>query len=119
MTYPATTAVHQHAGGQAPGSRRWLALGLLCLAQLMLILDITVVNVALPDIGSGLGLDRATLTWVLAAYTMVFGGLMLLGGRLADHFGARRVLLTGLVVFVAASTVSGLAANGAMLITGR
>jgi MFS family permease len=120
MTDRGPTAVRgQHAVRQAPGSRRWLALGLLCLAQLMLILDVTVVNVALPDIGSGLGLDRTTLTLVLTTYTMVFGGLMLLGGRLADHFGARRVLLTGLAVFVAASMVSGLALNGGMLIAGR
>ena len=106
-------------GTHRPGSRRWLALSLLCLAQLMLILDVTVVNVALPRIGSGLGLDRGTLTWVLTAYTVTFGGLMLLGGRLADRLGARRVLLAGLVVFVTASLVSGTAMDGTMLTFGR
>jgi len=106
-------------GTVAPPSRRWLALGLLSLAQLMLILDVTVVNVALPAIGAHLHLDRPTLTWVLIAYTLVFGGLMLLGGRLADLLGARRVMLTGLATFTAASLLSGLATNAALLIGGR
>ena len=85
----------------------------------MLILDVTVVNLALPAIGAGLHLDRATLTWALTTYTLVFGGLMLLGGRLADLLGARRVMLTGLAVFTGASLVSGLATNAALLIGGR
>src|SRR6266851_1996391 len=67
------------AGRASRPPRRWLALVLLCLAQFMLILDVTVVNVALPDIGSSLHLDRPELTWVLTAYTLAFGGLMLLG----------------------------------------
>jgi EmrB/QacA subfamily drug resistance transporter len=100
-------------------TRRWWGLALLCVAQFMLILDVTVVNVALPDIGSDLHLERATLTWVLTAYTLVFGGLMLLGGRAADAFGARPMLMTGLVVFTAASLFSGIAANGPMLLSGR
>lgn len=118
----ATRAITPHSGlaaSDAHDRRRWLALALLSLAQLMLILDITVVNIALPDIGAGLGLSRAALTWVLTAYTTVFGGMMLLGGRLADQFGARRALVTGLVMFTAASAVSGLAVNGTMLIGGR
>jgi EmrB/QacA subfamily drug resistance transporter len=102
-----------------PHGRRWLALALLCTAQLMLILDVTVVNVALPDIGSALGLGRAALTWVLTAYTVTFGGLMLLGGRLADMWGARRVLLAGLATFTLASLVTGLAGGSGMLIGGR
>jgi len=80
---------------------------------------VTVVNLALPAIGAGLHLDRATLTWVLTTYTLVFGGLMLLGGRLADLLGARRVMLMGLAVFTGASLVSGLATNAALLIGGR
>lgn len=100
-------------------SRRWTALVLLCLAQLMLIVDITVVQVALPSIGDDLGLGREALTWVVTAYTLVFGGLMVFGGRLADAFGARRALLFGLVVFTAASLVCGLATSGGMLIAGR
>jgi MFS family permease len=73
--------------------RQWLALVVLCLAQFMVILDITVVNVALPVIGEQLALDRAALTWVVTAYTLCFGGLMLLGGRLADTLGRRRTFL--------------------------
>jgi Major Facilitator Superfamily len=70
-----------------PDRRRWTALALLALAQLMLVLDVTVVNVALPDIGTSLHLTRAELPWVMTAYTVCFGGLMLLGGRLADRYG--------------------------------
>jgi len=119
MTTSAPATAARHAGSAPLGSGRWLALSLLSLAQLMLILDVTVVNVALPDIGAGLHLDRLTLTWVLTAYTLAFGGLMLLGGRLADLFGARRVMLTGLAVFTAASLLGGLAANGPLLIGSR
>jgi len=114
---PSAPAGAVHAG--TSDRRRWWGLALLCVAQFMLILDVTVVNVALPDIGSDLHLQRATLTWVLTAYTLVFGGLMLLGGRAADAFGARPMLMTGLVVFTAASLFSGIAANGPMLLSGR
>ncbi|GAA2260357.1 MFS transporter [Streptomyces amakusaensis] len=107
-------------GGPPPADpRRWAALALICTAQFMLVLDVTVVNVALPDMAAGLGLDRTTLTWVVTAYTLAFGGLMLLGGRLADALGARRTLLAGLVVFTAASLFTGLAQNAPALIGGR
>jgi EmrB/QacA subfamily drug resistance transporter len=102
-----------------PERRRWAALVLLCIGQFMLIVDITVVQVALPTIGTDLGLGREALTWVVTTYTLVFGGLMVLGGRLADALGARRVLLTGLAVFTVASLVCGLAASGPLLIAGR
>jgi EmrB/QacA subfamily drug resistance transporter len=78
-----------------------------------------VVNVALPDMAADLRLDRATLTWVVTAYTLCFGGLMLLGGRLADALGARRTLLAGLALFTAASLVAGLAGNATALLGGR
>ncbi|MET7644957.1 MFS transporter [Streptomyces sp. NPDC005426] len=94
-------------------------LALLCVAQFMLVLDVTVVNVALPGMAADLHLDRTALTWVVTAYTLCFGGLMLLGGRLADALGARRTLLAGLAVFTAASLVSGLAGSAATLIGGR
>lgn len=97
----------------------WVALTLLAFAQFMLIVDITVVQVALPSIGTDLTLHRDALTWVVTAYTLVFGGLMVFGGRLADLFGARRMLLVGLGVFVAASLVCGIAGTGAVLIAGR
>ncbi|MGW4204133.1 MFS transporter [Streptomyces sp. NPDC004726] len=108
------------AHASAPADpRRWAALALICVAQFMLVLDVTVVNVALPDMAADLDLDRATLTWVVTAYTLCFGGLMLLGGRLADALGARRTLLAGLAVFTAASLVTGLARSAPLLIGGR
>jgi EmrB/QacA subfamily drug resistance transporter len=102
-----------------PDPNRWRALALLSVAQFMLILDITVVTIALPSIGADLDLSRATLTWVVTAYTLMFGGLMLLGGRAADIFGARRLVLTGLTIFTASSLVAGLSVNAEMLIGGR
>ncbi|MDX3458639.1 MFS transporter [Streptomyces sp. ME02-8801-2C] len=105
--------------GLPPDPRRWAALALICLAQFMLILDVTVVNVALPDMAADLGLGRATLTWVVTAYTLCFGGLMLLGGRLADALGARRTLLAGLAIFTAASLVTGVADSATVLLGGR
>jgi MFS family permease len=119
-----TTASSTRDGQPAPhppGSdpRRWWALVLLCLAQFMVILDITVVNVALPTIGVDLRLDRASLTWVVTAYTLCFGGLLLLGGRLADILGRRRMFLTGLGVFTIASLASGMAQTGTVLVAAR
>lgn len=99
--------------------RPMLVLFLMATAQLMLVLDVTVVNVALPEIGAGLALGRDSLPWVMTAYTLVFGGLMLLGGRLADLLGARRMLLAGLAVFTAGSLVCSLSQSAPMLITGR
>jgi EmrB/QacA subfamily drug resistance transporter len=98
---------------------RWLTLALLAFTQFMLVVDITVVQVALPSIGVDLSLDREALTWVVTTYTLVFGGLMVLGGRLSDVLGARRTLLIGLVVFTAASALAGLAGSAAVLIAGR
>ena len=99
--------------------RRWIALALLASAQLMLVLDVTVVNVALPDIGTTLHLHRSELPWVMTAYTLFFGGLMLLGGRIADLVGARRLTLIGLAVFTAASLLCGLSAGADVLLAGR
>jgi EmrB/QacA subfamily drug resistance transporter len=102
-----------------PNPRRWWALVVLCLAQFMVILDITVVNVALPSIGADLHLDRTWLTWVVTAYTLCFGGLMLLGGRLADTLGRRRTFLAGLGLFTVASLTSGLSQTGTVLVAAR
>ncbi|MFB7412508.1 MFS transporter [Streptomyces sp. NPDC056202] len=102
-----------------PDPRRWKALALVCAAQFMLVLDVTVVNVALPALATDLDLGRTALTWVVTAYTLCFGGLMLLGGRLSDALGARRVLLVGLALFTAASLACGLAPNAAVLLGGR
>jgi EmrB/QacA subfamily drug resistance transporter len=89
------------------------------LAQFMVILDVTVVNVALPEIGASLDLDRGTLTWVVTAYTMTLGGLLVLGGRIADLAGARAMFLLGLTIFTTASLTSGLATSGDLLVASR
>jgi EmrB/QacA subfamily drug resistance transporter len=96
-----------------------LALVLLCAAQFMVILDVTVVNVALPSIQADLGFAFADLQWVVTAYTLAFGGLLLLGGRAADLLGRRRVFLAGLGLFTAASLGSGLAGSQEMLLGAR
>ncbi|MEU6744981.1 MFS transporter [Spirillospora sp. NPDC046719] len=98
---------------------RWRILGFLGVAQLMLILDVTVVAIALPHIETDLGLSRQAVTWTVSAYTLAFGGLMLLGGRTADLIGAKRVVLAGLLVFTAASLTTGLAGSAEVLLGGR
>ncbi|MER6582649.1 MFS transporter [Nonomuraea sp. NPDC001023] len=111
-----------HVGTRAAApaqNKGWAVLALLCLAQLMLIIDITVVQVALPTIGADLALGREALTWVVTTYTLCFGGLMVLGGRLADALGPRRTLMAGLALFTAASLACGLAGDGGTLIAGR
>src|SRR5215213_2503500 len=98
---------------------RWLALVVLCAGMLMIILDGTIVNVALPSIQDDLGFAQSDLAWVVNAYLIAFGGLLLLAGRLGDLIGRRRVLLTGLAVFTLASLLCGLADSQAMLIAAR
>jgi len=97
----------------------WIVLVLVCLAQFMVILDATIVNVALPSIQSDLGLDEANLQWIVNAYTLVFGGFLLLGGRAGDLIGRKRLFLIGLVIFTVASLMNGLAVNSEMLIGSR
>jgi EmrB/QacA subfamily drug resistance transporter len=97
----------------------WVILVLVCLAQFMVILDATVVNVALPSIQSDLGLSEANLQWIVNAYTLVFGGFLLLGGRAGDLLGRKRLFLAGVVVFTVASLLDGLAVNSGMLIGSR
>jgi EmrB/QacA subfamily drug resistance transporter len=99
--------------------RAAVGLGLILAVQLMLILDMTVVNVALPEIRLDLGFSSSTLSWVLNAYTLAFGGLLLLGGRLGDVLGRRRVFLAGVALFAAGSLASGLAPSGAVLVLSR
>lgn len=114
-----TPAHHPHDLAEAADPRRWRALAVLAIAQFMLILDITVVTVALPDIGRELDLSRAATTWVVTAYTLLFGGLMIFGGRVADLLGARRMVTIGLTVFTGSSLLAGLAVNAPMLVGGR
>ncbi|WP_322767462.1 MFS transporter [Frankia sp. Cr1] len=99
--------------------RRWKALVAICMAQFMLMLDITAINVALPAIHTDLNLSRVAFTWAVSIYVLFLGGLLMLGGRLADIFGARSMILIGLLVFTLASLTSGLAQNADMLLGGR
>jgi EmrB/QacA subfamily drug resistance transporter len=98
---------------------RWLALVVLCAGMLMIVLDATIVNVALPSIQRDLGFSQSRLAWVVNAYLIAFGGLLLLAGRLGDLVGRRRVFLTGLALFTAASLVCGLSGSQEMLIVAR
>ena len=100
-------------------SRRWWALAVLVMAQFVTILDAAIVNVALPSIQADLGFSQEDLQWVVTAYTILFGGALLLGGRLADLGGRRRLFITGTAVFTAASLFNGLAWNDTALIVGR
>ena len=98
---------------------RWLALYVLCVGMLMIVLDTTIVNVALPSIQSDLRFTGSGLAWVVNAYLIAFGGLLLLAGRVGDLFGRRRIFLSGLVVFTAASLLCGIAQDQQMLIAAR
>jgi EmrB/QacA subfamily drug resistance transporter len=97
----------------------WVVLVLICLAQFMVILDATIVNVALPSIQKDLHLSEGSLQWLVNAYTLVFGGFLLLGGRLGDLLGRKRVFLVGLVIFTGASLLDGLASSESMLVASR
>src|SRR5882762_7336087 len=103
----------------ASARARWLALVVLCAGMLMIILDQTIVNVALPSIQSDLGFSQSSLAWVVNAYLIPFGGLLLLAGRLGDLIGRKRIFLAGLTLFVAASLLCGVATNQPMLIIAR
>jgi EmrB/QacA subfamily drug resistance transporter len=104
---------------QKTETNRWLVLVIVCLAQFMVVLDATVVNIALPSIQKGLHFSDADLQWVINAYTLVFGGFLLLGGRAADLLGRKRLFLAGVALFSAASLLNGLAQSSSMLIAGR
>jgi EmrB/QacA subfamily drug resistance transporter len=98
---------------------KWWALALLCASQFMVVLDVAIVNVALPSIQTGLDFSQGNLQWVLSAYTLVFGGFLLLGGRTADLYGRRRVFMIGMLVFTVASLLCGLAQSEGWLIGAR
>src|SRR5215217_2520567 len=99
--------------------RRWLALVVLCLGDLMIVLDSTIVNVALPSIREDLGFSETSLAWVVNAYLLTFGGFLLLGGRLGDLFGYRRLFLVGITLFTLASLGCGLASSPEFLVGAR
>ena len=118
---PVRPATHDGQGSQVGGHHApdWAVLSLVCLAQFMVILDISVVNVALPSIRRDLGFTATGLQWVVNAYTLTFAGFLLLGGRAADLYGRRLVFLIGLTVFTAASLAGGLAQSGGFLVGAR
>src|SRR5215218_3184280 len=104
------------------GRNRWLALGVLCLGDLMIVLDVTIVGVALPSIREDLGFSETSLAWVVNAYLLTFGGFLLLAGRLGDLFGHRRLFLLGIVLFTLATLASlgcGLASSQELLVGAR
>ncbi|MGO1507947.1 MAG: MFS transporter, partial [Microbacterium sp.] len=107
------------AAAASRSKRRWLALGILALAQFLVVLDSSIVNIALPVLGRELSMDTAALTWVITAYVLAFGGLLLLGGRLADRYGHRRIFLIGSAGFVAASALAGFSISSEMLLAAR
>ena len=106
-------------GQETALDRRWIALILLCVAQFVVVLDASIVNVALPTIGSALHFSESQLPWVVNAYVLTFGGFLLLGGRMADLLGRRRVFMAGLVLFALASLAGGLATTSGQLIAAR
>ncbi|WP_406424372.1 MFS transporter [Streptomyces sp. NBC_01589] len=102
-----------------PDPRRWRALGIICLVQVMLLLDVTVVNVALPPIQKDLGFTSTGLAWVVNGYTVTYGGLLMLGGRLGDLVGRRRLFLIGLAIFALSSASAGVAQQAGVLVASR
>ncbi len=104
---------------EEPDPRRWLALAVLAASQLMVVLDASIVNIALPSAQDELGISNADRQWVVTAYTLAFGSLLLLGGRIADYTGRKRTFLLGLIGFAAASAVGGLAPNQELLFAAR
>src|SRR5215216_4179828 len=98
---------------------RWLALYVLCLASLMIVLDVTIVGVALPSIREDLGFSETSLAWVVNGYLLTYGGFLLLGGRLGDLFGHRRLFVAGISLFTLASLACGLATSQGMLVGAR
>src|SRR3954452_10044750 len=104
---------------QLSARTRWLALVILCVGDLMIVVDTTVVNVALPSIRNDLGFSQTSLAWVVNAYMLTFGGFLLLGGRFGDIFGHRRLFLFGTASFTVASLVCGISTTKGMLIVAR
>jgi EmrB/QacA subfamily drug resistance transporter len=111
--------LYAKAGSASVADRRWLALLILCLGDLMIVLDVTIVGVALPSIRADLGFSETSLAWVVNAYLITFGGFLLLGGRLGDLFGHRRLFVAGIALFTVASAVCGFASSQAMLVAAR
>ncbi|MBM7505880.1 MFS transporter [Agromyces aurantiacus] len=117
---PSTSARTAPTSGPGPSDRRrWAALAVLALAQFLVVLDASIVNIAIPAIGADLALGPGALAWVITAYVLPFGSLLLIGGRLADRFGHRRLFLAGVAGFVLASAAAAFAPDGAVLLGAR
>jgi EmrB/QacA subfamily drug resistance transporter len=114
-----TVSSDTHSGMQSDDPRRWLALWVIAVAQLMIILDASIVNIALPSAQRELGISTADRQWVVTAYTLAFGGLLLLGGRIADYNGRKRTFIIGLLGFALASGLGGLAPTAGLLFAAR
>ena len=120
-TTPADAATSVPGGESPPGPdpRRWLALCVIAVAQLMVVLDATIVNIALPSAQRDLGISDADRQWMITAYTLAFGGLLLLGGRIADFTGRKRTFIIGLLGFAGASALGGIASTAGLLFAAR
>ncbi|MCW2618449.1 MAG: pur [Modestobacter sp.] len=114
-----TPAVSGPVLGTEPYPKRWLALAVIAVTVLMIVLDATIVNIALPAVSTDLDISNANQQWIVTAYTLTFGGLLLLGGRIADFWGRKRTYLVGAVGFAIASAIGGLAVNEEMLFAAR
>ena len=112
----ASTAIELEPGRYVPS---WLVLGIVCIGQFMVVLDASIVNVALPSIQRDLHFSTSNLQWIVNAYTLTFAGFLLLGGRAADLFGRRRIFMVGLAVFTVSSLLGGMAQSEAWLIGAR
>jgi EmrB/QacA subfamily drug resistance transporter len=115
----ARTGIPGEANADPHHARRWLILAIIGLAQLMIVLDVTIVNIALPDAQRDLGFSNGNRQWIVTAYSLAFGGLLLFGGRLADLIGRKQTFIIGLVAFACASMLGGIAPNFAVLVTAR
>ena len=119
-TQPRDKTLHEvDATAEGLDPKRWLALGVIAIAQLMIILDASIVNIALPSAQEDLGISDADRQWVVTAYTLAFGGLLLLGGRIADFMGRKRTFIVGLLGFAGASALGGIASNAGLLFAAR
>src|SRR2546430_14851043 len=119
MTQVQDRAATPPAGVATADPRRWLALAVIAIAQLMVILDATIVNIAMPSAQHQLHISDANRQWIVTAYTLAFGGLLLLGGRIADYVGRKRIFLIGLIGFAGASGLGGAAPNAGTLFAAR
>src|SRR5580700_6448701 len=114
-----TTSSAAKASGAAPVDRRWLVLVIVAIAQLMVVLDATIVNIALPSAQRALGFPNSDRQWVVTAYALAFGSLLLVGGRLGDMYSRKWVFITGLIGFAVSSAIGGAAVSFEMLVAAR